>query len=120
MGWIILTMIPIGGLITALFVPERISPDAPKRNLVGATGQHFSFRDYWELAKKPELLRLFFSGFALTLGPGWMSNLYLFFFINARGFARNAYLLLLIYIAAGVAGARSSGSWARNSASTGR
>jgi Na+/melibiose symporter-like transporter len=106
MGWIILTMLPVGGVITAVFVPERISPDAPKRNLVGATGQHFSFRDYWHLVKKPELLRLFFSQFALTLGPGWMSNLYLFFFINARGFSSsNAYLLLLIYIAAGVAGA---------------
>jgi GPH family glycoside/pentoside/hexuronide:cation symporter len=106
MGWIILTTLPIGGVITALFVPERVSPDAPVRTIAGASGQQFSFADYWELVKKPELLRLFFSGFALTLGPGWMSNLYLFFFINARGFSSSdAYLLLLIYIAAGVLGA---------------
>lgn len=106
MGWIILAMIPVGGLITALFVPERINPDAPVRNLAGATGQHFTIADYWELVKKPELLRLFFSGFALTLGPGWMSNLYLFFFINARGFSSaQAYTLLIIYVIAGVIGA---------------
>ena len=106
MGWVILTMLPIGGLITAFFVPETITPDAPKRNLVGATGQHFSFADYWELVKKPELLRLFFSGFALTLGPGWMGNLYIFFFTNARGFTTaQAYTLLIIYVLAGVIGA---------------
>jgi Na+/melibiose symporter-like transporter len=85
------------GLAAAL-VPERINVDAPSH--------HFTMRDYLDLARKPEVVRLFISAFALTLGPGWMGNLYLFFFIDARGFTSSeASLLLGIYIAAGVFGA---------------
>jgi Na+/melibiose symporter-like transporter len=98
MGWVSLALIPIGLGLTAILVPERINVDAPT--------QRFALSDYWELARKPEVLRLFVSAFALTLGPGWMGNLYLFFFIDARGFTgAEASLLLLIYIGAGVAGA---------------
>jgi len=97
-GWIILAFIPLGGLITGLLVPERINLDLPSH--------HFSPREYWNLARKPEVLRLSFSAFALTLGPNWMGNLYLFFFIDARGFSEaQSSLLLLCYVAAGVAAA---------------
>src|SRR5690606_24470076 len=43
---------------------------------------------------------------ALTLGPGWMSALYLFFFKDSRGFtAEEASGLLLVYVIAGIVGA---------------
>ena len=60
-GWAILVMIPLGSGLTAWLVPERLAVDAPSH--------HFTLKDYWALATKPELLRLFFSAFALTLGP---------------------------------------------------
>lgn len=94
-GWVILAFIPLGGLITGLLVPERVNPDVPTH--------HYALRDYWNLARKPEVLRLSFSAFALTLGPNWMGNLYIFFFTDARGFTeQQASLLLLFYVAAGV------------------
>jgi len=98
MGWTILAFTPIGIGITALFVPEKVSVDAHVHRPPLA--------DYWDLVKRPEVLRLFFSSFALTLGPGWMANLYLFFFIAARGFNEpTAYGLLIGYVVAGVLGA---------------
>jgi len=98
MGWTILVLLPLGLGLTAAFTPEPISVDAPVNR--------FPLRDYWEVMKKPEVLRLFISSFSLTLGPGWMSNLYLFFFIASRGFTEpQAYLLLGFYIMGGLVGA---------------
>jgi Na+/melibiose symporter-like transporter len=98
MGWTILALLPLGMGLTAFFTPEPISVDMPIKR--------FPLRDYWEVMKKPEVLRLFISSFALTLGPGWMSNLYLFFFIAARGFTEpQAYFLLGFYIMGGLVGA---------------
>lgn len=95
MGWTILALIPIGSLLTGFLVPERVNVDA--------LTHRFALRDYWELATKPEVLRLSFSAFALTLGPNWMANLYLFFFIDARGFDQGtASTLLTCYVLAGV------------------
>ncbi len=97
MGWIILGLLPLCTVITA-FVREPIS-------LSGAV-PNAGLRDYWSLASKPEILRLFFSQLFLSLGPGWMANLYLFFFVAARGFSQGtALFLLLIYIGAGIFGA---------------
>jgi len=99
MGWTILALIPIATLVTAVLVREQINVDARSP---GA----FALRDYWAIASKPEVLRLFVSQFALTLGPGWMANLYIFFFTAARLFTQpQAYTLLIIYIMAGVFGA---------------
>jgi Na+/melibiose symporter-like transporter len=98
MGWAILCLIPLGFGLTVWLVPEPISVDAPTAR--------YPLRDYWDILRKPELLRLFVSAFALTLGPGWMSNLYLFFFIAARKFTEaQAYMLLGAYILAGLIGA---------------
>jgi len=99
MGWTVLALVPIATGITAL-VREPVNPD------VTTPHQRFEVRDYWAIASKPEVLRLFFSQFALTLGPGWMANLYLFFFTNARLFTQpQAYALLIVYIVAGTFGA---------------
>jgi Na+/melibiose symporter-like transporter len=55
---------------------------------------------------KPDLFRLFMAQTALTLGPGWMSALYLFFFRDVLGFTvAQASLLLAVYIVVGVIGA---------------
>jgi glycoside/pentoside/hexuronide:cation symporter, GPH family len=98
MGWTILALIPLGFGLNAWLVPERVNVDAPTH--------HFSLRDYWGLATKPEVVRLFISAFALTLGPGWMANLYLFFFSDARGFdTAQSSVLLSAYIGAGILGA---------------
>ncbi len=99
-GWTILALIPLGIGVTALLVPEKVNVDAP------APSHRPALHDYWDLVKRPELLRLFFSAFALTLGPGWMANLYIFFFTAARGFTEpQAYSLLIFYVMAGVLGA---------------
>ena len=98
MGWVVLAMMPLATAITA-FVREPINADASPHS-------HAGLSDYWAIAKKPEVLRMFFSQFALTLGPGWMANLYLFFFTNRLLFTEGqAYFLLIAYILAGVFGA---------------
>lgn len=97
MGWAIIAMTPIGVWIACWFTPERINR---------ATVQHFVLRDYIEIISKPEVIRLFFAQVALTLGPGWMSAMYLFYFHDSRGYTQQeSTILLLVYILIGVVGA---------------
>ena len=106
MGWFVILAIPLTLGVCCLRTPETVSVDLghPK----------FRMRDYWSLIAKPDLLRLFLAQMALTLGPGWMSALYLFFFTDARGYSGDqAALLLLIYIAAGIVGAPLTASLAQ-------
>jgi GPH family glycoside/pentoside/hexuronide:cation symporter len=97
-GWLIIILAPITiGLVT-LVTPERIAPQAP--------GVQFKLKDYWDLISRPSMVRVLIADFCLTLGPGWMSALYFFFFQHSRGFTRSeASQLLLVYIAAGLVGA---------------
>ena len=98
MGWTILALTPIGTAITAFFVHEPIT--------VNSTAQRFRWQDFRDILRKPEVIRLSISQFALTLSPGWMGNLYVFFFTAARGFTQpQAYLLLILYVMSGVLGA---------------
>lgn len=97
MGWFVIALTPVTIAIALWITPERVNPSA---------GPHFALRDYLEIAKKPEVLRLFFCQIALTLGPGWMSALYLFYFRDILAFSTQAATtLLLVYILAGVLGA---------------
>ena len=98
MGWLMIWATPVAVALVAWRTPETITRDiAPER---------FAPREYWALIAKPDLLRLFLAQIALTMGPGWMSALYVFFFTDARGYStEQASLLLLIYVLAGVAGA---------------
>lgn len=97
MGWFIIAFTPVTIAIALWTTPERVNR---------STGPHFAPRDYLEIAKKPEVLRLFFCQIALTLGPGWMSALYLFYFRDILKFSTQAAtVLLLIYILAGILGA---------------
>jgi Na+/melibiose symporter-like transporter len=97
MIWLVIIATPITTLIMALRTPERIVPDHVPR---------FRLRDYPGLVLRPNVLRVIASDFCIQLGPGWMAALYLFYFTTLRGFdAKQANLLLLIYIAAGFIGA---------------
>ena len=98
MGWFIFAMIPIVVGLVCLRTPEHVA----KRTSV----EHVNLKDYLGLITKPDLLRLFLAQMALTLGPGWMSALYLFFFIDARRYSpEQASVLLLVYVVAGIVGA---------------
>ncbi|MEJ1968202.1 MAG: MFS transporter [Rhizomicrobium sp.] len=97
MGWAIIVMAPVGVWLAVWRTPERVSK---------ATSGHFALRDYWDIVSKPEVVRLFLAQIALTLGPGWMSAMYLFYFRDARGYTQQqSAVLLLVYILTGVAGA---------------
>ena len=106
MGWFILALTPLTiGLATSL-TPERVDIDVHT--------DHFPLRDYWALVRRPALIRLFLAQVAVSLGPNWMSAMYLFFFTASRGFtAAQASGLLLVYIFAGVFGAPATGYLAR-------
>ncbi|HEY2177100.1 MAG TPA: MFS transporter [Caulobacteraceae bacterium] len=105
-GWLIILAVPLGVAVAALTTPERLAPDAAKARA--------PLKDYLEILAKPDLLRLFLVSIALTLGPGWMSAIYLFFFEISRGFSgQQAYILLAVYILAGIPGAFLTAALAR-------
>ncbi|MBV9045638.1 MAG: MFS transporter [Alphaproteobacteria bacterium] len=97
MGWMIIACTPLGIWLATWFTPERVNR---------ATVHQFVARDYLEIVTKPEVVRLYLAQVMLTLGPGWMSAMYLFYFQDVRGFtSQQSTILLLIYILIGVAGA---------------
>ena len=98
MGWFSIVLTPLTVAIVAFRTPEHIATAGPK--------QAFAFSDYWSLIAKPDLMRMYLAQIATTLGPGWMSALYLFFFKASRGFTvQQATILLGVYILAGAPGA---------------
>jgi Na+/melibiose symporter-like transporter len=98
MGWFIIGVIPLCVGVAVLRTRERIAVDHK--------AETFPLKDYWHVLIKPELVRLFLAQMALTLGPGWMSAIYLFFFTDAWGFTvQQASILLAVYILAGLLGA---------------
>jgi len=89
---------PLGIGAASLFTPERI--------VVEHSAEKVSLRDYWEMVSWPEMRRIVAAAFCLTLGPGWMSAMYLFYFHDSRGFSLQvSTYLLALYIVAGVFGA---------------
>ncbi len=97
MGWFVIVLTPLALGLPIWRTPERVTTD---------THAHVAPRDYLALLFKPEMIRLLAAQMALTLGPGWMSALYLFFFVGVWGFTtQQATLLLILYIASGIAGA---------------
>jgi Na+/melibiose symporter-like transporter len=98
MGWLIVALTPLGVGIAAWFTPERVNRTSD--------AQHFAWAEYWHIISKPEVIRLFLAQIALTLGPGWMSALYLFYFHDIRGYSQQqSTILLLVYILVGIVGA---------------
>jgi Na+/melibiose symporter-like transporter len=100
MIWYLIFLAPIAVAIVVFRTPETIMAEAP--------GQRFQFREYLDLIIDPSMRRILLADFALSLGPGWMAALYLFFSRDAMGFtSAQANILLAIYILAGVVGAPS-------------
>lgn len=97
MIWFIIVAVPITVLVVGASTRERIAQDH-------AAG--FRLGDYFTLLMRGNVARLLAADFFVTLGPGWMAAMYLFYFRDSRGFGVDeANLLLLIYILAGFAGA---------------
>jgi Na+/melibiose symporter-like transporter len=106
MGWFLVGLIPLTVGVAAARTPERIARDV--------ASPRFALADYGKVLLNPDLLRLFLAQMALTLGPGWMSALYLFFFTDSRGFTvQQASILLAVYIISGVPGALGTSALAR-------
>jgi len=102
MGWFLLALTPLTIGVAVALTPERVSVDLHT--------DHFPLRDYWALVRRPALIRLVLAQLSVSLGPNWMSAMYLFFFTASRGFtAAQASGLLLAYIFAGVLGAPATG-----------
>ena len=98
MGWLIIISTPIAAVLAAWLTPERLRPNIKS--------PRFAFREYLSLVIKPDLFRLFLAQTALTMGPGWMGALYLFFFRDVLGFTvAQASLLLGVYTVVGLIGA---------------
>ena len=97
MGWLMVILAPLTIALAVATTPERITP-----NLAAAP---FSWRTLWAVVRHPGVVRLFLAQVCATLGPGWMSALYLFFFKVSRGFTtQQATLLLAAYILAQLPG----------------
>lgn len=97
MIWFIIGSAAVTCLLVVLTSPERIAQDHPG---------HFTLKDYAQLLTRGNVVRLLAADLLVTLGPGWMAALYLFYFKDSRGFdTAAANLLLLIYVAAGFVGA---------------
>ncbi|HWD67992.1 MAG TPA: MFS transporter [Caulobacteraceae bacterium] len=96
-GWTIIAATPLCSLLAAMAAPEYVAPNLASRP---------KLRDYLEVLFKPDLLRLFLAQLCLSLGPTWMSSIYLYFFEQSRGFTeQQAWLLLGVYILAQIPGA---------------
>jgi Na+/melibiose symporter-like transporter len=99
MGWGIVAMTPVLVGLAAWLTPERVAPDAAGHGSVRVS-------DYLGLARRPDLLRCWSAQVCITLGPGWMTATYLFFTRDVMHFpGGKASILLLFYIAGGLAGA---------------
>jgi len=98
MIWYLIALAPIAVAIVVWRTPETIAPEPP--------GQRFRLRDYIELVTDRNMSRILLADLALSLGPGWMAALYLFYSRDRMGFtAGEANILLAVYILAGVVGA---------------
>lgn len=97
MGWYIVALTPIAIFLIVWRTPETIGRDIDNA---------FRWKDYLTLLARPNVIRLLLADLCLSLGPGWMSALYLFFFRDSLGFTTGqATNLLGVYIVAGFFGA---------------
>jgi cytochrome P450/Na+/melibiose symporter-like transporter len=108
MGWFLVVLAPLAIGVTVAFTPERTARD--RRPAI----RGLALREIWFVLSKPDLLRLFLAQVCLTLGPGWMSGLYIFFFTQQHGYTvQEASLLLALYVVAGVPGALGAAALSR-------
>lgn len=104
MLWYLILLTPITVGIVTILTPERIAPEPP--------GAAFRLRDYVELITHGSMARILIGDICLTLGPGWMAALFLFFSRDRMLFTTGqSNILLGVYILAGLFGAPAMG-WA--------
>jgi GPH family glycoside/pentoside/hexuronide:cation symporter len=97
MVWFIIGALPLTVALVLATTRERITVE---------THHPLRLADYAVLLRRGNVLRLLAADLCVTLGPGWMAALYLFYFKDSRGFdTAAANILLMIYIAAGFVGA---------------
>lgn len=99
MGACVIGLSPVLVAIAVWRTPDRVAPRA-------ADHQSVRVSDYVALVSRPDLLRCYAAQVCVTLGPGWMSSLYLFFSRDVMRFGGGSpSVLLLVYIAGGLLGA---------------
>jgi Na+/melibiose symporter-like transporter len=97
-GWFLFGLAPASVAIALLRTPER--------KVEADRGKPFGFADYVALLSRGNVLRILAADFCVTMGPGWMAALYVFYFRESRGLGLTAgNLLLALYILAGLVGA---------------
>ena len=97
MIWFIILALPVTVLLVLATTRETLTVEAPHK---------LRLADYGTLLRRGNVLRLLAADLSVTLGPGWMAALYLFYFKDSRGFdTASANLLLMVYIGAGFVGA---------------
>lgn len=97
MGWFVIAAAPVCILLCIAFVREPVTAE---------TSDPITLGDYGRMLMRPSLLRLLGADLTLALGPSITAALYIFFFVQALGYTLpQVNILLLIYIAAGFAGA---------------
>ena len=97
MVWYVIGLTPVCVGLVVMLTPETLP--------VEVKGQRFRARDYLELITHPSMARILLADLCLTLGPGWMSALFLFFSRDRMHFTTGqANQLLIVYIIAGLLG----------------
>ena len=105
-GWFLFGLVPVSTALALLSTRERAA--RPDR------GQPFGLRDYAALLARGNVLRILAADFCITMGPGWMAALYIFYFRDSRGLSlTSGNLLLALYIVAGLVGAPAT-AWLAN------
>jgi GPH family glycoside/pentoside/hexuronide:cation symporter len=105
MGWYIIGVTPLTVGWAVWRTGERLNPRT--------ADERVSLSDYLVLLTKPDLVRLYASIGALTLGPGAMTATYIFFMRDHNGFTEaQASILLVVYFLAGIFGAPAMASLA--------
>lgn len=105
-GWFLLALAPAAVLVAVSRTPERPVAAPP--------GRRFGVADYLGLLSRGNVLRLVAADFCITMGPGWMAALYLFYFRQSRELSlSSASLLLALYVLAGLVGAPAT-AWLAN------
>jgi Na+/melibiose symporter-like transporter len=103
MGWYIIGVTPVTVGWAVWRTGERLNPRITQ---AGTADDRVRVSDYLVLLTKPDLVRLYVSIGALTLGPGAMTATYIFFMRDHNGFNEaQASILLVAYFVAGVFGA---------------
>lgn len=96
-GWFLFGLAPASVAIAITRTPER----PPKAD----ASRRFGLTDYAALLSRGNVLRILAADFCVTMGPGWMAALYVFYWRDSRQLSLTAgNLLLALYILAGLVG----------------